>query len=116
MELIEPHTGFDNMLSFQRMLYSESLAYIQPTTEEQHHLSVYELQQIGAIAGHDFLKFLDGKLRPESLKRCAKDNLHALFLVVGTILAVGYTVPSVTTSETLDKVSPRCNADLKICD
>jgi hypothetical protein len=43
MELIEPHVGFENMLSFQRMLYAESLAYIQPTTEDQHHFSIQEL-------------------------------------------------------------------------
>ncbi len=107
MELIEPHVGFENMLNFQRMLYAESLAYIQPKTEEQHHLSIQELQQIGAITGHNFLKFLDEKLRPQSLQQCSKEDLHALFLlVVGTILAVGYTDPVVDTSESL-KVSSK---------
>jgi hypothetical protein len=107
VELIEPHVGFENMLNFQRMLYAESLAYIQPTTEEQHHLSIQELQQIGAITGHNFLKFLDEKLRPQSLQQCSKEDLHALFLlIVGTILAVGYTDPVVDTSESL-KVSSK---------
>jgi hypothetical protein len=106
MELIEPHIGFENMLIFQRMLYAESLAYIQPTTKDQHHLSIQELQQIGAVAGHSFLKFLDEKLRPQSLKNCSKEDLHALFLlVVGTILAVGYTDPIVYASESLKEVS-----------
>jgi hypothetical protein len=108
VELIEPHVGFDNILSFQRMLYAESLAYIQPTTEDQHHLGIRELQQIGAVAGHNFLKFLDDKLRPQSLKHCSKEELHALFLlVVGTILAVGYTGPVLNDSESLKKVSSR---------
>jgi hypothetical protein len=108
MELIEPHVGFENMLSFQRMLYAESLAYIQPTTEDQHHFSIRELQQIGAITGHSFLKFLDDKLRPQSLKHCSKEDLQALFLlVVGTILAVGYTDPVVDGSEPFKMVSSR---------
>jgi hypothetical protein len=106
LELIEPYVGFEKMLNFQRMLYAESLAYIQPTTEDQHHLSIRELQQIGAVAGHSFLKFLDDKLRPQSLKHCSKEGLQTLFLlVVGTILAVGYTGPVVDASEPLKKVS-----------
>jgi hypothetical protein len=52
------------------MLYAESLAYTQPTSEEKHHLSIPELQQIGGIAGHTILLFLDGRLKPDSLRAC----------------------------------------------
>jgi hypothetical protein len=106
MELIEPHVGFEKMVIFQRMLYAESLAYIQPIAKDHHDLSLRELQQIGAVTGHSFLKFLDDKLRPQSLKHCSKEALQALFLlVVGTILAAGYTVPVVDSSESFKNVS-----------
>ena len=91
MEFIQPHVGCDAMLSFQRMLYSQSLASLRPTTEDKHHISIFELRQIGAIAGHSFLTFLDNRLRPQSLAACSKGNIRTLYLlVVGTVFAVGY--------------------------
>jgi hypothetical protein len=74
------------------------LAYTQPTAAIKHPLSVAELQQIGAMAGQDFLRFLDQKLKTDSLKTCVKvkEEGQALFLLLfGTILAVGYTNPVV---------------------
>lgn len=77
------------------MLYAESLAYTQPTSDEKHHLNVPELLQIGAIAGHNVLNFLDLKLKSDSLRSSSKHDLEALFLLlVGTILAVGYSYPN----------------------
>ncbi|KAH8784212.1 hypothetical protein F5882DRAFT_497775 [Hyaloscypha sp. PMI_1271] len=70
LDLVEPHVGAEIGVSFQRMLYAESLAYTQPTSEEKHHLSIPELQQIGGIAGHTILLFLDGRLKPDSLRAC----------------------------------------------
>jgi hypothetical protein len=50
---------------------------------------------ISALAGHDVLKFLEGKLKPDSLKACTKEDFQAFFLLIfGTILAVGYTRPA----------------------
>lgn len=58
-------------------------------------MSILELQQIGAIAGQKILSALDYKLRPQNLAKSSKQDLEALFLVVfGTILAVGYTAPT----------------------
>ena len=57
LDLVEPYVGAEISISFQRMLYAESLAYTQPTSDEKHHLSVPELQQIGAVAGHNVLNF-----------------------------------------------------------
>jgi len=91
MAIVEPYIGVNHMLSFQRMLYAESLAYIKPATENQQHFTTLELRQIGGTAGHNFLTFLDKRLRPESLKDCSHESLQSIFLlVVGTILAVGY--------------------------
>jgi hypothetical protein len=103
---VEPHVGAEIGVSFQRMLYAESLAYTQPTVDEKHHLSVPELQQIGGIAGHTILLFLDGRLKPDSLRACSRENLEATFLLlVGTILAVGYTHPYLNNDNTIDGVS-----------
>jgi hypothetical protein len=91
MELIKPCVGHDTMLSFQRMLYSQSLAYLRLATEDKYRINVLELRQIGAITGQGFLKFLDSKLRPQSLASCAKEEIQTLYLlVIGTVLAVGY--------------------------
>jgi hypothetical protein len=54
MELIHPHVDYDAMLSFQLMLYSQSLTYPRPTTEDRHRINILELRQIGAVAGHGF--------------------------------------------------------------
>ena len=92
--LLKPSIEEDSLTSFQRMLFAKSLAYTQPTTAVKHYLSVLELQLIGAMAGHHFIKILDQKLKPQSLGAYSKDNLQALFLlVVGTILDVGYSEP-----------------------
>jgi hypothetical protein len=95
LDLVEPYVGAEISISFQRMLYAESLAYTQPTSDEKHHLSVPELQQIGAIAGHNVLNFLYLKLNSDSLRSSSKHDLEAVFLLlVGTILAVGYSYPN----------------------
>lgn len=95
LDLVEPYVGAETSISFQRMLYAESLAYTQPTSDEKHHLSVPELQKIGAIGGHNVLNFLDLKLKSDSLRSSSKHDLEAVFLLlVGTILAVGYSYPN----------------------
>ncbi len=77
------------------MIYAISLAYTQKGATDSRPLSISELTQIGSIAGHEFLEFLDEKLKPQSLKNCSKADLHALFLlIIGTILAVGYIEPN----------------------
>jgi hypothetical protein len=79
---------------FQRMVYAISLSYTQQTALDKHYLSVMELSQIGAMAGHSFLKFLDRRLTPEHLKNSSKSGLQCLFLlIVGTTLSVGYSRP-----------------------
>jgi hypothetical protein len=81
-------------INFQRMIYAESLAYTQPTTSDKHPLSILDLGQIGATAGHEFLKCLELNLKPSSLQNMRKVDFQALFLLLtGTILAVGYTRP-----------------------
>jgi hypothetical protein len=94
---------------FHRMIYAISLAYTQPTAPDRHYLSISELYQIGSVAGHKFLKRLDKQLKAQHLKNCSGDDLRSLFLVViGTILAVGYTDPSI--SETASKNSAEFKA------
>jgi hypothetical protein len=88
------------------MLYAESLAYTQPTSNNKDHLSVPELQQIRDIAGHNILIFLDRKLKPESLWSCSKGDLEAVFLlVISTILAVSYAYLDVIDDRALNEVS-----------
>lgn len=65
MQLIESLFEFEDRMSFQRMLYAESLAYVKSNTSSNDHLSVPELHQVGALAGHSFLKFLEEKLKPQ---------------------------------------------------
>ncbi|KAH8595430.1 hypothetical protein B0O99DRAFT_594602 [Bisporella sp. PMI_857] len=91
LELVRSSIQENTIVDFQRMIYAISLAYTQPTSSDKHFLTVSELYQVGSMAGHSFLRNLDKKLRPQSLKNCSCDDLRALFLlVVGTILAVGY--------------------------
>lgn len=81
-------------MDFQRMLYTESLAYTQPSALIKGYLSVFELQQIAAISGHKFLSELDRYLTPASLAILSKGVMQSLFLMTfGTILAVGYAPP-----------------------
>ncbi|KAE9363737.1 hypothetical protein N431DRAFT_356552 [Stipitochalara longipes BDJ] len=88
LDLVAPYFGAEIGISFQHMLYAESLAYTQPTSDETHILSVPELQQNGAVASHNVLTFLDRKLRSELLKSSSKNSLEAAFvLLVGTLLA-----------------------------
>jgi hypothetical protein len=95
LDLVKFSTEDTTRINFQRMVYAQSLAYTQPTARDRHPLSVSELYQIGALAGHDVLKFLEGKLKPDSLKACTKEDFQAFFLLIfGTILAVGYTRPA----------------------
>lgn len=94
LDLVRSAMKDDNYMYFQCMIYAQSLAYTQSTSPHWHFLSVAELHQIGAFAGHTWLKKLDEKLKPQYLSTCSKEQLHALFLLlIGTILAVGYTRP-----------------------
>lgn len=98
MDLIRPYFDKSTSTEFQCMIYAITLAFTQPTSPHKHYLNVLELQQIGSMAGHNFLGVLEERLKPQSLKdylaKHSKDYLQALFLlVVGTILAVGYTEP-----------------------
>jgi len=97
LDLIKPSIKENTRINFQRMIYAISLAYTQPTAPERHHLSIEELNQIGSVAGHGLLKELDERLKPQSLNDCSGDELRALFLLVfGTILAVSYTNPGIS--------------------
>ena len=100
LELISPSVDKSTRTNFQRMIYAISLAYTQKGVTDSRPLSISELTQIGSIAGHEFLAFLDEKLKPQFLKNCSEADLHALFLLVmGTILAVGYIEPDTNSSE-----------------
>ncbi|KAH8732539.1 hypothetical protein GQ44DRAFT_755041 [Phaeosphaeriaceae sp. PMI808] len=89
--LIKPLVGENMMTKFQYMIYAISLAYTQ---NSRHLLSSLELHQIGATAGHNFLRVLDERLKPQSLKEYSVDHLRALFLMIfGTTLAVSYAEP-----------------------
>jgi hypothetical protein len=107
LNLVEFSIEDTTRINFQRMIFAQSLAYTQPTAPDRHPLGVSELQQISALAGHDVLNFLDGKLKPDSLKACTKEGLQAVFLLIfGSILAVGYTEPVVDkTDVNYNKVS-----------
>lgn len=105
IEIIQPTMKDDTYMFFQRMLYTESLAYTQSTSPHKHFLSINELHQIGAVAGHTWLKTLDEKLKPQCLSTYSKGQLYALFLLlIGTILAVGYTRPAQVPSPVFEEV------------
>jgi hypothetical protein len=105
LDLIKPTMKDDTYMYFQRMVFTESLAYTQATSQHRHFLSITELHQIGAIAGHTWLKTLDEKVKPQYLSTCSKEELHALFLLlIGTILAVGYTRPAQVPSPIFNEV------------
>ncbi len=89
LDIIEPVVG-DDAKDFQRMIYTQSLAYTSYTFPNIRELPVLGLQQIGGITDCRSLT----KNSPQWLAECSKDDLQALFLlVIGTILAVGYTKP-----------------------
>ena len=95
LELVKPSVGETISTDFQQMIYAVSLAYTQPTASGKDPLSISELLQVGSLAGHKFLKSLDKKLEAQSLNDCSRADLQALFLlVIGTILAIGYTEPA----------------------
>lgn len=78
-------------INFRLMLYATSLAHIQQTLPDGNEFDVPDLLQIGSVAGHEFLKHLDEKLKPQKLAKCTGDDIRSLFLLAfGTILAVGY--------------------------
>jgi hypothetical protein len=98
--LVRPAVGPQACLSFQRMLYAQSLAYTQTLASYPDCLSVTELQQVAALAGHSFLLGLDKRFTPDQLGKCSGGELRALFLVTfGTILAVGYASPEADSPE-----------------
>lgn len=112
LDLVEPYVGAQIGVSFQRMLYAESLAYTQPISEENYHLSVPELQRIGAIAGHTILLFLDWRHKPDSLRACSRETLEATFLLLaGTILAIRYTHPYLNNDNAIDGVHSGSTGD-----
>jgi hypothetical protein len=92
---VKPSVGENTSTDFQQIIYAVSLAYTQPTAPGKDPLSIFELLQVGSLAGHKFLKSLDKKLKAQSLNSCSRANLQALFLLVtGTILAISYTEPA----------------------
>lgn len=104
LDLIKPSIKENTRINFQRMIYAISLAYTQPTAPDRDDLSIEELHQIGSVAGHGLLKELDERLKPQSLNDCSGDDLRALFLLVfGTILAVGYTKPEISSKPALEQ-------------
>ena len=72
------------------MLYAQYLTYTQQTSSDKPHLSIVELQQIAALSGHNFLLRLDGILRPTVLTGFSQEDLQALLVLFGTILAAGH--------------------------
>lgn len=99
LELTSPSVDDNTRTNFQLMIYAISIAYTQIDAANTHPLSNSELNQIGSLAGHGLLAFLDEKLKPRSLKHCSEADLHALFLlIIGTILAVGYIEPDTSSS------------------
>lgn len=105
LDLVRPAMKDDSYVYFQCMIYTQSLAYTQSTSPHWHLLSVTELHQIATLAGHIWLKTLEEKLKPQYLSTCSKEQLHALFLLlIGTILAVGYTRPAQVPSRIFNEV------------
>lgn len=102
-DLIDIGIHEDIKKEFQALFHLQSLAYnqyaIPKLKGEPRNL---ELLRMGAMAGHRCLKALDKLLDPQALASNSKiggskiDKLRSLFLIlVGTILAVGYTPPIV---------------------
>jgi hypothetical protein len=110
--LVQPYFGDEASFNFQWMISAVSLAHSQqilpprlddhssestklPERSEQgNNPIIMVLQRIGAVAGHQFLIFLDKKLTPQSLATLSKEDLQALFLMImGTILAIEYAQP-----------------------
>lgn len=74
--------------------------------KRKHKLDVLELRQIGAVHGDEMLRYLDKRLKPQSLTQASFFELQSLFLVVfNTTLAVTYTIPSPTQSKIQEEVS-----------
>lgn len=93
LELVKPSVDENISTDYQRMIYAVSLAYATP---DGHPLDISKLLQVGSLAGHKFLKFLDKKLEAQSLNNCSRVDLQTLFLlVIGTIIAICYTEPAV---------------------
>jgi hypothetical protein len=93
-QLISPYVNEDTKTKFQQMVYAQSLVHTQINAPEGHTLSMLELQQIAAIAGHR--KNIDIQTKPQILaqRRSREELLSLLLILIGTILAVGYTRPA----------------------
>jgi hypothetical protein len=110
MDLMNPYVGQETISNFQRIIYSQSIFCTELPALEQNQLlfELQELQQIGAMAGHQCLKYLDRKLKPQCLALYSLDDLRALFLFLfGTIIAVGYARPTIKHPDFPSEVSTR---------
>lgn len=99
--LVQKHAPEDVAKAFQLMLYATSLSYVHSdNTTYAGKLSVAELQELGAQAGHAILRYLERELCRPQLSRADREKGTVLFLLTfGTILAIRYTSPALHTPE-----------------
>jgi hypothetical protein len=93
-KLLQAQVGPELSSSFQQMLLACSTAYIQDKGVRICGLSEEELQQISSLAGESVLSSLEILLTSAALEKRAGSHeyLQALYLILlGTVLAVGYT-------------------------
>lgn len=91
---MKPAIGEDVVTGFQNMIYAQSLAYNHSKALEDS-MTMFELQQIGGMAGHFCLAVLDKRMTPRALAACSVHELRALFIfIIGTIPSVGFNKPS----------------------
>jgi hypothetical protein len=82
LELIEPVTGKKTAIDFQRLIFVEPYA---PTSHKD--LTETDVKYIGAMTGHNCLRFLDKKLASQSLSSCSGEEARVLFYLILTMLA-----------------------------
>lgn len=88
LDIVKTLADDQGAIHFQKMIYATSRAYTQ---YDGPLLTVQELAKLGSLAGHQFLVYLDEKLKPAYLAKSTIDHLRIMFLwIFGTILAVGY--------------------------
>lgn len=71
-ELIRPSVERKSRTYFLLMIYAITLTYTQKYTPNRQCQRVFEFNQIGSIARHEFLEVLDKKLKPQSWRIALK--------------------------------------------
>jgi hypothetical protein len=89
MQLIWKDVPKEASCLFNVMLFSTSASYIyQDRVKCINGLSLAEIQQLGAIAGHKCLQYLDQELKTEGLRACFEKRMCLFIMVYGTMIAI----------------------------